>query len=407
MQDNVLLHYESEGKKQIWIGRKPPLDMPTADMAASAGFRLSNIHHHSYDTVWAYETMLDDLGQKGWKLALDEMIRLLKEEGRLIMRMRKDGRPSYVQVKGFLGRHMGVEVSVEYEWYHKPSGVWTAVFSIRRLDFAQYLRKDWTFAILTLGNKPDNVVRFLQSVREYEPDGTSEIIVVGPHDARYDAFGVKYIELDQFRDDDYAEIGKKKNAVIQAASGTNLLIAHDRFALGPGFFKGFEKYGYDFDFSTVSQYDENGKEMPAYGAINGHLWSTSMIWVREYRNLYPHQYVCGGLTVFKTATVRKIGYNSLLMWDQMEDVELTDVFVERGFVPRVNFISDALVLETRPGFFESFRAEEEGFAPPPLVGGADHTDFSSISRVASRLPKWMKNNWLYRKLKQIYWRSRA
>lgn len=406
--DDMLLDYVRNSDKQIWIGYKPPFAMPSVDLAGSSGLRLSDSHHHHYDTVWAYEILLDEFGPLRWKIAVDEMLRLLQERGRLILRMRKDNRPSYIQLKSFLGRHLGVVATVKYEQYDKKNNVWTAVFDIRRLNFEQYLKKDWTFAILTLGDKEDNVISFLRSIRENEPNGNSEIIVVGPQDERYDEFNVKYIDLAQFRDEDYAEIGRKKNAVIERATGTNLLIAHDRFKLAPNFFKGFEKYGYDFDYITVSQYMEDGKEVPNYAATNGYLWCTSQIWVRDYRNLYDHCYISGGLTIFKTATARRIMYNDMLMWGQMEDLEISESFTERGFIPRVNFISQALVLEIRPGFLQDFREESRGFLDPDTsISGGDPAGFHIINRITRRLPRWLKNNWLYQKLKSLYWRGKA
>lgn len=406
VEDSRILEYVKRGGEQIWIGVRAPFDMSTVDMFSSSNYRVSSSHHHSYDVVWLFETLLDDVGKLGWKLVVDESIRLLREEGRLMIRMRRNGVPSYILLKSFLGRHIGIQTAVEYERYDKESDLWTAVFRIKRLHYEQYLKSDWTFAIMTLGYKVDNVVRFLKSVRDHEPaPGTSEILVMGPHNKEYDEYDVKYLDLSPFRDDEYAEISKKKNAIVKAASGTNLLIAHDRFELAPSFFEGFEKYGYDFDFATVTQYTEDGRMVPCYAAIRDKLRSSPMIWVQEYRHLYDNQYVSGGLTVFKTATIKQVGFNDLLMWDQMEDVELTSVFVERGIVPRVNFASEAFVLETRKGFFESFRDESAGFPEEVIVPAGVQTParFSLVNKITRNLPKGLKNTKIYQRLKRGYW----
>ena len=133
-----------------------------------------------------------------------------------------------------------------------------------------------------------------------------------------------------------------------------------------------------------------------------------MIGVQEYRHLYDNQYVSGGLTVFKTETVKRVGFNDLLMWDQMEDVELASIFIERGIIPRVNFVSEAFVLETRPGFFESFQNENVGFPEEIMVpiGGRTPAKFSLINRITSRIPKGLKNIKIYQVLKRWYWGGR-
>ena len=210
-EDNRILEYVKCNEEQIWVGVRAPFDMPMVDMLNSSGYRVSSSHHHSYDVVWFFETLLDDVGNLGWKIVVDESLRLLREEGRLIIRMRHNGIPSYMLLKSFLGRHIGIRVAVEYERYDNETDLWTAVFQIKRLNYELYLKNDWTFAIMTLGKKVDNVVRFLKSVRDHEPiNGGSEILVMGPRNEKYDEFDVKYLDLSPFRDDEYAEISKKR-----------------------------------------------------------------------------------------------------------------------------------------------------------------------------------------------------
>ena len=409
MEDNSrILEYVKRGGKQVWIGRKTPFDMTAVELLNSTGYRVSSAHHHRYDVVWFYETFLDDVGKLGWKIVVDELTRLIGEKGHLIIRLRNNGIPSFALLKRFLGRHIGLNVEVEYEKYDHENDIWVAVFQVTRLQIEKYSASDWTFAVLTTGKKVENVVRFLKSIRDNELNGESEIIIVGPQDERYDEYTVKYIDISQFRDDEYAEISKKKNAVIERASNTNLMIVHDRFILSPDFFIGFEKYGYDFDFITVLQFTEDGAEYPCYAATNEYMRFAGQIWVQEYRHLYDRQYINGGLVIMKTHTARRIMFNGMLMWAQMEDVELTEICMEHGIIPRVNFVSTAIVLENPKGYLDSFTLESRSAASTDenyatAASGNEPYLFRSVNRITRRIPKRFKKAKLYQKLKSIYW----
>lgn len=406
MEDKTLLKYVKLYGNQIWIGRKSPYDMDTAELLDSSNYRLSSSHHHRYDVVWFYEYLLDDVGKLGWRIVIDELIRLIKEQGYLIIRMRDNCVPSLPFLKKFLGRHIGIETDVEYEKYDKEFNVWTAVFKIKRFDIEKYEQKDWTFAVLTMGKKVDNVVRFLKTVRDYELTGDSEILIVGPQNKNYDYYHVKYIDFEQFRNTEYAEISKKKNSIIDAATRTNLMIIHDRFLLDENFFKGFEKYGYDFDFLTVTQYTETGKVYPGYAATDEEMRLSFQVWVQDLRHLYDNSYINGGLIIIKTHIAQKIKFNKMLMWNQMEDVELSQVCMYHGIIPRVNFISKAIVLEVSDGYFASWIYESN-------IDANSHSFSESVAgripqkplflrlvlKITKHMPSRWKQTYIYRKIK--------
>lgn len=404
--NTAILEYVKHGGKQVWIGRLTPFNMTAVEMLRSSGYRVSSVHHHQYEVVWFYETLLDDVGKLGWKIVVDELTRLIAVEGRLILRLRNNQVPSFAMLKRFLGRHACLTAELEFESYDRIHDIWTVVFKIARKHMEQYSAQDWTFAVLTTGKKPDNVVRFLESIRRHEPNGDSEIIVVGPQNERYNAYGVRYIDTSSFRDDRYAEISKKKNAVIETATKTNLMIVHDRFVLAPNFFDGFERYGYDFDFVTVLQHTEDGEEYPCYAATNEYMRFAGQIWVKEFTHLYDTQYINGGLIIMKTQTARRISFNKMLMWAQMEDVELSEICMEHGVIPRVNFISEAVVLENPKGYLDSFREEKlpEPAHEPVAPCVVEPYLFWAVNRVTRRIPARFKENRAYRKLKGLYWR---
>jgi hypothetical protein len=160
-------------------------------------------------------------------------------------------------------------------------------------------------------------------------------------DEAYGPYGVR-VEDRRYRDD-VAEISRKKNDIAAAASRANLLIAHDRYTLDPGFLAGFDTFGYDFDLVAVAQWYDDGHPFPAYCALPGHalVRTPTTIHCPDANTLRPLQFVGGGLIVAKTRTLRQIRFNDVLFWCEAEDVELARAFRDRGLPPRMNPWSSA------------------------------------------------------------------
>ncbi len=341
MNNEYLLKLAAQKGKHAWIGGMPPFNMDIVDIESCTNFRLSPNFHGKYDVVWLYERELQTYHVLSWKIILDEAIRLLKENGTLIIRMHRTQYISLPVLKNFLGRNPNLEIDVEYE-----SPDWSIfVFKIKRLNFADYQSNLWTFAMLTGGKKDDLVIKFLESIRRHDPKNKHEIIISGPKKKEYDKYKVQYLDLSQFRDNEYAEIAKKKNAIADMAKNPNLLIAHDRYYLEDNFFENFDKYGYDWDFLAIRQACPDGHEFPFYCA----LYEPALTWTHpinchEYAHLLNTQYVNGGAMVFKTRTLQKIRFNPLLFWGEMEDVEVTKEFMEKSIIPRVGFLTTLITV---------------------------------------------------------------
>ena len=342
-----LLKYACSGKRQAWVGRKVSYDMDGINIQDATGFRMHASFHRKYDVVWYYETLLDELGELGWKICLDELIRLLKEDGCLIIRIRDNTNPSLFMLKEFLFSNVNIDVWLGFEDCDIDIHVWTCVFKIHRRNIRIYEKKDWTFGILTSGTKVGNVLHYLESIRSQDKDNKHEIIISGPKNDAYKKFHVKYIDMGQFRDDKYAEIARKKNVIAKCASNTNIMIVHDRFALGDNFFEGFEKYGYDFDFLSVKQFLLDGTEFPCQMKTEKTLQPSATIYVKDFNCCYDTQFINGGLLILKKHTVESVPLNDMLMWFQMEDVEFSSRCIKHGIIPRVNYLSAVTVLDMR------------------------------------------------------------
>ncbi|MEW4451914.1 hypothetical protein AB1L30_04425 [Bremerella sp. JC817] len=354
--EEQLLDLVKNNQNHFWVGQHPPFDFATANITDSINFRLTPGHHHRYDVVWCYELDPATLVGNQYELLFDELLRLIGEEGKLVVRYSQSEHFTVIRLKHFLGRRYNTEISIESESQH--NGVFTTVFAVKRLNLDQYRRTDWSLAIITQGTRVENVVRFLESVRSADPNFSHEIIVCGPENEAYEKYQVRYhsgpANGRPYRDK-LAEISRKKNDLAEIATGANLLIIHDRYVLDEGFFDGFDRYGYDFDFLAVLQQYECGSHFPAYvGMIGPELtWQVPLV-CEDYNQIHPNQFLNGGFLIAKTETLRAVRFNDMLLWNQAEDMELSYTFRLHSLPPRMNCFSRATTLGITPEYTKTF-----------------------------------------------------
>ncbi|OHE70809.1 MAG: hypothetical protein A2007_02305 [Verrucomicrobia bacterium GWC2_42_7] len=346
MDDQFLLDFYTQHERHAWIGTEPSFEMDVIDLKKCTNFRVNPQLHQQYDAVWFWQEALHEQHTFSWRIMLDECIRLLKKDGYLIVRTRQSNQITIPMIKSFLWRNPNLKVSVFYEKCASAGfqlGEFNIIFQIERLHFECYQSKLWTFSMLTGGQRDENVVRFLKSIRDKDPEFKHEILISGPQKELYAPYAVKYVDTSSIREN-YAEIARKKNLIAAAATHPNLMIAHDRYWLSDTFFKDFEKYGYDFDFLAVKQLWDDGDEYPYYCFVyNNDLTWSYPVKSDNYQYLFNYyQYVNGGFTVVKTHSLKKIKFNDLLFWEQMEDVELTQEFLKHSIIPRVNYLAHAV-----------------------------------------------------------------
>jgi len=399
--DDFLVKLAQNTGRQAWAGQRMPFAMEPIDFVNSTNYRVSNSLHQKFNVVWLFEVTVNDFKGFSWKIVLDEAIRLLGEDGYIVIRMHNTDTVSIPMVKAFFGRHIGLSCDVAYET--APDQMEDiVVLAIHRENFKQYSASLWTFGILTVGNQVGRVCKFLQSVRQNDNAYKHEIIIVGPKNQEYEKYDVRYIAPCQISSDKYAEVSKKKNAIIEHASRPNLMIIHDRYVLGHDFFSGFDEYGYDFDFLTIKQYDLEGREFPSYSATKKKMCFAGQVQVNDYSRLYETQYLNGGLVIFKTETARKIRFNNVLFWNQMEDVELAKVAMDNSIVPRINYLSSAKTLVVKSGYLTRWHVDEGNkYGDIQCIDGQFTSIKSSLIKYAvTHIPMRYKSTCLYRFLKR-------
>ncbi len=323
--------------ESAWIGDACPDDhsLVKVNLFERPGFWATPSETNRFGSIWLIQ---DPVSEQGWRILLDACIRMLTVSGILIVRYVQNQYITIPALKNFLYRKYGIRVSVCAEII--GNGEFMTAFHIERevSDLSQ--SKFWTFGMLTQGKKPEVVEQFCKSVRQYGGDA-HEILIVGPPNPTYEAYGPTYIE--KIYSDKFSDICVKKNDIVGLAKHENICIVHDRYWLDENFFSGFEKFGYDFDFLTIRQHHQSGKNYPSYCAIDDRcnlIWGTifecgneNQTWNRNYLN--------GGLIIAKRSLLKKVPFNPLIFHNQAEDVELSKQMAAHSVVPRINRLSSA------------------------------------------------------------------
>lgn len=339
--------------RHVWDGVISPNNFAFVDLRTCNAFRPTAVHNGKYNVVWSIEKAID---QQGWKLHVDSLLRLLQQNGILVLRCVENFFISLPALKSFLFRKLGYQISQIFEEYEGSQ--WTLVFEVRRTNLVAQTDKTWTYSILTQGDKVEHVKAFCRSVREI--DQYSQIIIVGPHNHEYVEFNAFVLDRNW---GPYSTIAKKKNEVIEFATGENILFCHDRYVLNRDFLDGFEQFGYDFEYATPKQFHSSGKIYPALCAITdlqalilGHVYS-----IQNDKEVWQSGYLNGGLFVAKKNIIRDCPMNPMLYHRQAEDVEFAAQLFHRSILPRLNYhssaVTDAPDKTTEPfsdGFYSDF-----------------------------------------------------
>ncbi len=352
-----IVNQVKHSRQTFWAGCMPPhfgMITSTAIYEPAADFREPSDRHQAFDTVFLVER---DLGSiKQWPLVLDEALRLLAPGGMMVLRLRQSGLLSIFELACFVERWTGGHIETVRQTLAGPDV--TLAFRLTNPDVREVGLDSFAFCLVTDGRKPDAVRAFVQSVLALEDVGTTmrEILICGPGSVVLDLGDLgNEIRLvpqpEMFTSQGW--ITRKKNLIVQQTDAENILLAHDRYTLAPGFLKAMRRYGGDFDVIVPRQETKEGHRIPDWVMLTDWLnWSTPG-WM-EYGDYHPHLYVNGGVTIAKAALLKRTGWSELLFWGQGEDVELTRRLQTVGVTPRlardVRLITDAM----RPGFIEGF-----------------------------------------------------
>ncbi|MCL9657981.1 hypothetical protein L2088_25025 [Pseudomonas protegens] len=329
--------YIKESKRSVWLGNShSPINSTNLNLENSKNMRANQIHHGQYDVVWIYSKSIFDY-LEGWKIILDEAIRLCAEHSKIIVRSLDNSYGTLFELKSLLFRNQCIDVSLDLQ-FSVHDNFTVSVFSITRKELVKYQDKSWSVGILSNGKKEDIVKDLINSILiSNKKNIPVEFIIAGPkltHIENHNA-NIRYVSTNI--KDELARIADKKNKIIESANNCNIAIFHDRYIVAENFFDGFEKFGYDFDFLTVSQYYEDDSEFPSYLTFEKKekRWQTPLH-IENHDKSPSGAFLNGGLIILKKHLSTRPIFNDLLLHNEAEDVEAAFNLTELGVVPRFN-----------------------------------------------------------------------
>jgi len=368
----------------FWAGEQSPYphaNTSTRLFSAPHDFREEACQHGTYQTV----SLLNyDLAQfKQWPLILDEALRLFQYGGRgtLIVGFSKSNLMSQFAFAAFLRRRKDFVFELINQTTETNDMLHYTIACTRETQ--KPTLSSFEFAIITDGRKPDAVNGFIRSVMAITgiDDIDWSIAICGPRDIATNitqsSERIRLIE----QSDQHTEKGwitHKKNLIVESSRAENLLIAHDRYEIPSDFLNQMRTFGPDFSVLAPAQRDNQGRRFPDWVATNSQ-WLCTVSGQLQYGDYSPHLYVNGGVLISKRQTLLDTPWNTLLFWDQNEDIELTRRMTDAGITPRLARQVTLTVTHSRSGFLYDF-VSRLPYDPHRYIvahGGIEPTDVES------------------------------
>lgn len=186
----------------------------------------------------------------------------------------------------------------------------------------------FSFGIITSSKSSFYLKKVIRSIlKQNIPDDNFEIIVVG-NQSKVTSKKIRNIEFDENIKPGW--ITKKKNLVTQNSNFENIVFIHDYLQLSNDWYKGFLKFGNDFDIcmNKILNYDntrfrdwtlwtENKNKLDQILSKRG---SETLI-PYKVQHLSKFMYISGAYWVAKKQLMEKFPLNEELTWGEGEDVE--------------------------------------------------------------------------------------
>ena len=162
-----------------------------------------------------------------------------------------------------------------------------------------------TFGICTSGKEPQRLAQVIKSIDALEIPGV-QIIVVNNDICEKDM-----------------HITRKKNFITKSAKHDIIVYLHDYIVFDPNWFKGMQKFGWDWDI-----------QMNIILNLNGDRYRDWTLWYEDVKDkvgnkcLLPYDvnkshlmYISGAYWIAKKRVMQEFPLNEDLVWGESEDVE--------------------------------------------------------------------------------------
>lgn len=342
-----------------WAGVLPrvPAEVCSTELFnLGAASRAVPSRHGRFETVRLDEVDLSDY--KSWPVLLDEAIRLLARGQRTTLHIRYS--ESALLTTFSLAYFFRSRSDLRAEVVHKrrnAEGQFELTLSCRRLGPKPTL-DTLEFCVITDGNRDDMISLLAASIEDLRTIYGTRLSVAlsGPESSMSPLAQLQVPTRWVPQPEDHFQLGwitEKKNRLVATSRAENLVVLHDRYAVDPNFVEQLTQFGADFDVLIPGQLDLDGHRFPDYVALPSHEhWGP--VGMLEYRDYSPAMYVNGGALIGKRRTLRAVGWNPLLFWNDGEDVEFTKALVSKGVVPRIAPDVRLRVTTCRPGYLQAF-----------------------------------------------------
>ena len=299
--------------------------------------------HSRFDVVFICDPQIFNILY--WETILDEIIRFTKNRAILIVHAQSTERSSVWGIKSFISD----KINLSAKLLSQKTLSRTESFFEMELSRERNLSKNWSIGIPSNGQKTSSVLALIKSIqiaRDYlllkaKVNIEVDIMIIGNKNKIFDSYPVRFLE--QSLDKSLAALGEKKYIIGNNSIYENILIIHDRYQLDKSFFLGFEKWGYDFEFSTTQQYDSKGEVYdPLLCIDNFDRADMQMYRLTDQSYPYDKMYVNGGLTIVKKSIIDKINFNPNLLQAEAEDIDFAKKLHSVGIIPRFNLHSVAI-----------------------------------------------------------------
>ncbi len=325
-------------------------------------------HHQAFSEVDLTSENL--AGHKLWPVILDEALRLLAPDGRLILRTGNTRLGSYHEIMRRIFRWSEGRVLLE-----KSEGVAGGEEIVASVRLTHDVRRTAAvdavdFVVLTDGQRSDRVERFIASVRRASSTRVGyRIIVASPCLIDVGSIGNWADDCLLYVDAAGADrIAERKNRVVEAVCrAETVLLVHDRYAVSEAFWSELEAFGGDFSVLICGQTLQSGARFPDLVATASDIITTRAVQL-EYGDWSPYVYVNGGAVLAKRKTLLEVPWNPLLQWGAHEDVEWTRRLRDAGVEPRLCRHAVLISLPPRQGYREGFE-QLPGDGDVYLAGG--------------------------------------
>ncbi|MBI3442664.1 MAG: hypothetical protein HY007_02770 [Candidatus Sungbacteria bacterium] len=178
----------------------------------------------------------------------------------------------------------------------------------------------WSIVIITDGKSNNLLQQAIQSMTRELKGTPFEIIVVGPPRLAREAFmaGVRHVP---YRELNLASgwITKKKNMGVALARYDKVVLTHDYLALEPGWKKGFDEFGSDFDVCMNRIINTDGARWKDWIKFDVSTMKFALI---PYDAKHTeHQYISGTYFAVKRNFYAENPLDENLRWGEGEDAE--------------------------------------------------------------------------------------